>query len=342
MSQNENNVFNKAVWPISLNLKRKLLNCDELIKNDTYEIRLRANRPVILFGAKGSLFFSSDSTVSNTLRNNTYICSGEELTETFNRMCGYSIHAHQTSINNGFVTMRGGHRAGIAGTAVLDSKGEIINIRDISSLNIRIARESDGCSSQLVKTFFKDKARSLIIAGPPSSGKTTMLKDLAKKLSSADGCKCFKLAIIDEREELAAVEGAIPNNNVGLNCDILNSYPKEKAVLTAVRTLSPEIIVCDEIGSDSEVNAIKHAVNTGVRFVVSIHASDFDELVSRPQVESLLRTYSFDNVVMLAGDGQPCKIKEIYEVGDLLDEINRRRSGIYGNDLVGSDGIVSS
>lgn len=339
MSPNENYAFNKAAQPISSNLKKRLLSCDEKIKNDTYEIRLRANRPVILYGAKGSLFFSSDSTVSDTIKNDTYICSREELTETFNRMCGYSLHAHQTSINNGFVTIGGGHRIGIAGTAVLNSKGEIINIRDISSLNIRIARDADGCSRELVKKFFKDKARSLIIAGPPSSGKTTMLKDLAKKLSSADGCKCFKLTVIDEREELAAT-GAIPGNNIGFNCDILSSYPKEMAVLAAVRTLSPEIIVCDEIGNDSEVNAIRHGVNTGVRFVVSIHASDFDELVSRPQVESLLRTYSFDNVVMLCGAGQPCKIKEIYEVGDLLDEINRRNAAVFGNDTDRDSGIV--
>ncbi len=342
MIEKTRNPFDEAVWPVSARLKSKLLFCSEEIKSSVYEIRLRANRPVVLFGKNKSMFLSKDSTLSQTVNENTYICPIEELTDTFNRMCGYSIHTHQTSINNGFVTMRGGHRAGVAGTAVCDRDGNIVSIRDISSLNIRIARESHGCSSQLVEKLFQKNAKSLIIAGAPSSGKTTLLRDLAKKLSSGDGCRCFKVVIVDEREELAATEGAIANNNVGLNCDVLNSYPKEKAVLTAVRTLSPEFIVCDEIGNDSEVRAIRSAVNTGVRFVVTVHASDFDELVTRPQIESLLRTYSFDNVAMLSSDGQPCKIKEIYDSRDLLDEINRRRADFCLHDRVGNDGIELS
>lgn len=342
MKNEDEFAFDEACSCISPKLKSILCRVDCETKRKTFEIRLRSNRPVVLFSGGKSLFLCGDSTVSQMPGENACVCSQNELNDTFSRLCGYSIHTHQSSINNGFVTMKGGHRAGVAGTAVCAQNGEIISIRDVSSLNIRIARQAEGCSNEIVKRFFSHGAQSLIIAGPPSSGKTTVLRDLAKNLSSANGCRCFKVVVIDEREELAAIESGIPSRSIGLNCDVLNSYPKEKAIMAAVRTLSPEIIVCDEIGSQKEVEAIRHGVNTGVRFIVTVHASDFDELVSRPQIERLLETYSFDEVVMLSGFDEPCKVKATYESGELIDEIYRRRAGLCGNESSWNNDLFAS
>lgn len=326
--------YDGAVSCVSQRIKNILIGLDDKTKCSVYEIRLRSNRPVVLFEKKGSVFLCEDSSVSNTVTNNTVICTAEEVTDTFNRMCGYSIHTHQTSLNNGFVTLQGGHRAGVVGTAVCSKDGEIVNVRDISSINIRIAREIDGCSKGLVEAFFKNSAQSVIIAGPPSSGKTTVLRDLTKRLSSGEGCRCYKVALIDEREELAACEGSVCGNDVGINCDVLNDYPKKKGILLAVRSLSPEIIVCDEIGDEEEVRAIQYAVNTGVRFVITVHAADFDELVTRPQLRRILETYSFSKVVLLKCGEQPCTVEAIYDSRELLDEIDRRNSrfSFGGND----------
>lgn len=339
MKENNCVPFDSAVTAVNKRIKEILLTLDEKAKSTCYEIRLRSNRPVVIFSKKGSVFLCSDGTLSKTIENNTVICTAQELIDSFNRMCGYSLHTHQTSLNNGFVTLRGGHRAGVVGTAVCSQSGEIVSIRDVSSINIRIARQIDGCSKPLAEAFFKNSAQSVIIAGPPSSGKTTVLRDLAKRLSSGFDGKCYKVALIDEREELAACEGSVCGNDIGLNCDVLNDYPKKKAIMLSVRTLSPEIIVCDEIGGEDEVNAIKYAVNTGVKFVITIHAADFEELISRPQIKQLLETYSFNSVVLLEGGEHPGTVKATYKSEELLNEINRRSLGIYGGGNVGNNNI---
>lgn len=334
--------FNSAIAAVNKRIKDILLKLDEKAKCECCEIRLRSNRPVVFFSKKGSLFLCSDSTLSKTIENSTVICTAQELIDSFSRMCGYSLHTHQTSLNNGFVTLRGGHRAGVAGTAVCSQSGDIVSIRDISSINIRVARQIDGCSKPLAQAFFKNGAQSIIIAGPPSSGKTTVLRDLAKRLSSGlDGNKCYKVALIDEREELAASEGSVCGYDIGLNCDVLNDYPKKKAIMLSVRTLSPEIIICDEIGSDDEVEALRYAVNTGVKFVVTIHAADYEELISRPQIKKLLETYSFNTVVLLKGAESPGEVEATYKSEELINEINRRSNGVCVSGNAGNCNISS-
>lgn len=320
--------FDEAILCVSRQLRDALERLDTGLKEQTYEIRLRSNRPVMFFGAYGNAFFGRNAVLSSKLNEDTYLLSMSELTDTFNRLCGYSIHAHQNSINGGFVPMRGGHRAGIAGTAVCGSKGEIVSVRDISSVNIRIAREVNGCADELAERFYSDGLSSLIIAGPPASGKTTVLRDLVRQLSGG-GTRCYKTAVVDEREEIAAVYEGLASRDIGYSSDVLNCYPKNRAITFATRTMSPQIIACDEICTQEEVEAIRQGVNTGVRFIVTVHASNFDELVTRSQIAGLLETYSFDNVVLLSAE-TPGKIEEIYGTGELRDEIYIRRSGFFG------------
>lgn len=316
--------FNEAASSLSGQLQTVLYNLDDNVKSKTYEIRLRSGRPIMLYGIYGKGFLTRDSHFSKELTAECRICELDELRESFNRICGYSIHAHQSSINGGFVTMKGGHRAGVVGTAVCDRDDNIVSIKDVSSLNIRIAREIKSCAEGLADKLFKGAAKSLIIAGPPASGKTTVLRDLIRILAGGDEKFNYKVAVIDEREEIASMCGGAVLNDLGINCDILNSYPKKKAVMLAVKTMSPQIIALDEVATDEEITAIEQAVNSGVRFILTLHAASFDELVTRPQVERLINTYSFDNVCLLCA-GKVCTIKQIYDAGEIRDEIFIRR-----------------
>lgn len=317
--------FDCAVKSVEPGLKKILLSISESEKKDIFEIRLRCEKPVIFITKNGTRFLSANGELCNIISDSSLYCSVETIRETFNRMCCYSVHSYLSGIVKGYVTMEGGHRAGICGTAVCDNLGNITSIKDVSGINIRISREVYGSADRIIKELYDDTLKSIIIAGPPASGKTTVLRDAVRQLSSEE--KNYKVALIDERQEIASVNSGIAQNDVGINCDILDGYPKNKAMMIALKTLSPDIIALDEVGDEDEIESIRLAINSGVRFIVTVHASDYNELVYRPQIKRLIETYSFSKVVML--NKEPIgEIVEIYDTKELRDEIIRRDNNL--------------
>ena len=315
--------FDSAVKNISEQIKNSLNKLPERIKASTYEIRLRSNRPVSLVGEYGTAFITADGKISvDKIDKNCIISTFLDIKDTFDRLCSYSIHTFQRSINNGYIPMQGGCRAGICGTAVCEN-GKINNVKDISGINIRIAKQVFGCCKEILDVF---DGESLIIAGAPNSGKTTILRDLIRSLASGETGRFYKVSVIDERKEIAAVTHGVPMNDIGYTVDVLDAYPKNQAIDIAVRTLSPEIIACDEVMADDEIRAIKSGVNCGSKFIVTVHAGSEDEILSRKQIEELLGTYSFNKLILL-DSGNMGKIKKIYDVGELNYEISLRRIG---------------
>ena len=257
------------------------------------EIRLRVNKPAMLL----------DKNKAFTLNK---ILTKRELEEIFRLMCDYSVYSKQNEIKNGFITLKGGHRAGICGTAVYD-KGEIINIRDISAINLRIACEHKGCSDKLMKNIKINSG--ILLCGAPCSGKTTMLRDIARKLSEH-----YKVAVIDTRGELAATYQGENGCDVGTSF-VLDGYSKTDGFDHALRCLSPDYIICDEIGTAQDALSVENAVNSGVGIICSAHCNNTSELLSKPILKNIVKY--FDNIFFLGNRenvGQVIEETKSYEL----------------------------
>ena len=312
--------FHEAIAGICPRVQQTLVNIPEKIKKEAQEIRLRAGRPVVIHTANAVCFITNDARVTDQNSSCQLIATKEDIEQSFQIICSYSIYSHQEEIRNGFVTIKGGHRVGICGTAVRQQ--ETVNgIRDLSSLNIRIARQINGAAKELIEALNKGKSGTLL-AGPPSCGKTTLLRDIARTFSIGRMGSVKKVAVVDERGEIGGVYQGVIQNDLGL-CDILDGYPKGEGIMQAIRSLSPDIIICDEIGNLSDLESVEEGLNAGVSIIASIHAGTLEELFRRKQALRLLNTGAFARVVMLKDRKTPGCVEKIVEVGEQGAQGNR-------------------
>lgn len=259
---------------------RKVLSPYELCGNIT-EIRLRTNRGISLrIGAENILLGG-------------YIVRKEDIDYSFKAICDYSVYSFQRELSEGFITLKGGHRVGICGTAVTEN-GKINNINYISGMNFRIANERTGSADKLMTDILDKEKCGIIIAGAPLSGKTTVLRDLCRQTGNKN-----KVSLIDERGEIASVYKGIPQNDIGDFTDVFDGYSKSEGILMAIRTMSPDYIFVDEIGTDEDYNAILHSVCCGVQIVATVHASSIQTLKRKENISKLLSTGAFRYIVFL-------------------------------------------
>ena len=267
----------------------------EFLFDEIQEIRLRVNKPLsVMCSFKTSYITSNGNLTCNPT--NTVTVSEQELNQCFEAVCQYSVHSFKREISEGFVTLKGGHRVGLCGTTVIHDN-TIEHIKNISSLNFRISHQIKGCAEKLYKEVFSNGLCNILITGAPMSGKTTLLRDLTRILGNN-----YKTSVIDERGEIAAAWNGIPQNDVGINTDVFDGYPKFEGISTAIRVMSPQIIVCDEIGGEKDMKVVKHASYCGVYVVATIHASDMSELTERTGTDV------FDKIVFLSDKGNISRI----------------------------------
>ena len=300
--------YEKAVSLLEPQWRQVLERVPEEVWPTISEIRFRLFQPLVLTIQGRPAFLRADSTLTSCSSEAKFYPDQSTLNEIFASLCDYSVHTHAEEIRNGYISLPEGGRAGIGGHAVI-SGGQIQTYSPITSIDLRIPREMPGAADPLLETV-RTMCSALILFGPPASGKTTILKDLIVQLSSGESP--HTVAVADERGELSAVRKS------AVLADFLTGAPKAAAVTQAVRSLSPEYIICDEVSTKEETQALGYALGSGVKLIMSLHANSREELLRRRIFKELKRYIEIDCLAQLAGSKSPCKVKSLYTVEDAL------------------------
>lgn len=310
---------NEIINSLSMSLKEKIKNIQEDNLN-IEEIRLRAQKPLILNADNKDFFYNQKLDKLTLNMDNPYIVSKEDIEQTFQMICKYSIHTFMDDIKKGFITLRGGHRVGIVGKAIVED-GQVKNIKHVSSLNIRVSREIIGCSDRVLNHIISDnnKVNNTLIISPPQCGKTTLVRDIVRNLSNGSEefkFKGIKVALIDERNEISGSYLGVPQMDVGIRTDIIETCPKDIGIMMLLRSMSPNLIVTDEIGSEKEIKALYMALNGGVSLITTVHGDSIDDIKNRKELSSLLDKELFKKVIILSSKKGPGTIEKIYDLED--------------------------
>lgn len=241
------------------------------------EVRLRANKQTMIRLQTGSRSLCKMTSV--------------QIKDCTSAMLGHALHARGRELREGFVTLPGGHRAGLCGRA---AAGE--GLVEIASVCIRIAREIYGAADALLPLLLNgNKARSTLLLSPPGRGKTTVLRDAVRQISNMG----LQIGLADERSELAACEHGVPQLDVGENTDVMDGCTKAHALHALLRGMSPDVLVADEIGGEEDARAIEQAMRCGVSVFATAHGEDYQDAIER-----LPFVRRFERIVVLKGMGE--------------------------------------
>ncbi len=272
------------------------------------EIRIRNSKPIIL-------------KLNNSEKIINYIVQTEDVLNVLQSICENSIYSYQNQICEGFITIKGGHRIGITGSAVIENN-QVKNLNYISNLNFRIARQIIGCSNNIIKEIINKEENTIyntLIVSPPGAGKTTLLRDIIRNLSNGTEELTGKnIGVVDERGEIAAMYKGIPQNDLGIRTDIIENIKKSIGMKMLIRSMAPEIIVADEIGSKEDVQEINYAVCSGIKGIFTAHGNSLEDLKLNPAIEELIEKNIFERLLFLDKNNKG-KVNKIYA----LDKINK-------------------
>lgn len=278
--------------------------------NSLTEIRLRKDMPLVLCAGKNIYFITTKGKLLNHCSDYAYRVDEEEFDVVFRRLCNYSVHCEIDNLINGYMTVKGGNRIGVCSTAV-KTNGVVTAVKEITSLNIRISKEVKDCAKPILNLLYVSDFPSIIVASPPSGGKTTFLRDFTRLLSGGFNNRYVKTAVIDERNEIACKDDGCITADLGVNTDVITGFSKAAGIEMAVRTLAPQMIICDEVSSVEEIEAMKNGFLSGAAFAVSVHAKSKEQLMNKHIVRNLIATREFGYIVLLKDYTNEFEIMEV-------------------------------
>lgn len=283
-------------------LEDKALDFDGL-----QEIRLRADKPLVVIYRGKELFVKGREGMP-------VIVTGRDIRETVDYISSYSLYAYEHEMRQGFITIEGGHRVGMAGQTVVENQ-QVKNMKYISSVNVRISHEVKECASEVLPYLGKngDLCHTLIVS-PPRCGKTTLLRDLIRQVS--DGCKWVEgmtVGVVDERSEIGGCYRGNPQNDLGIRTDVLDCCPKAEGMLMLIRSMSPRVLAVDEIGAKEDIQAIEYALHCGCIMLATAHGASLEELRRKPLFDELIARQRFERYVVLSNETRTGGIIGVYD-----------------------------
>lgn len=323
-------IFNEMLLVLPVRLRSLFKSIPKDIISRMEEIRLRANKPLII-NAKGEDYFLTNTGKTTKVLHNIIMVNKKDIDTCFQLVTDYSAYALEEEIKNGFITIKGGHRIGICGKTIIENNS-VKTIKDISGLNIRFSKEKLGCGDKVIKYLIEssESIYNTLIISPPQCGKTTILRDVIRLISNGVpqyNFKGLKVGVVDERSEIGGCYNGVPQNNVGIRTDILDGCPKAEGMIMLIRSMSPRVIATDEIGRDEDMYALREAINAGVRFITTIHGDSIEDVCRRGNIGSLIESKVFQRIILLSNKPKvgtvqkviDCKINKILNDRLLLD-----------------------
>lgn len=303
----------------SISIRQILQNASLEFKN-LQEVRMRVNGP-LLIRYEGREYAPTENGELQSCREEqiplpkkAHYVTRRELMETMEYIAGYSLYAYEDELRQGFLTIQGGHRVGVAGKILME-QGRIKSIRHISFLNVRLAHQIAGCADAVIPYIVeKGEVCHTLIISPPCCGKTTLLRDVVRQISNGTTwCEGKNVGVVDERSEIGGAYQGVPQNDLGIRTDVLDCCPKAEGMMMLIRSMSPEVVAVDEIGDYGDIKAIESVLNCGCRLIATVHGSSIEDIKKKPLLQKMMQEHVFERYIILNGRKKIGTVRGIFD-----------------------------